>query len=156
MADSKQSRLPTEQTHPLVLDNPAPGEASLTVRLWKKSDPAGSTVRPGDPGFSLILDLISSSQGILSQPNPSLVAASFPGVAEATLAARRLQWALQGLAQCDPAADLTAAILVHGTEDLADPAALESAQASLEHAAPGQILVSATAAEASKTSRAFH
>ena len=70
MADSKQSRLPTEQTHPLVLDNPAPGEASLTVRLWKKSDPAGSTVRPGDPGFSLILDLISSSQGILSQPNP--------------------------------------------------------------------------------------
>ena len=150
MADSKQSRLPTEQTHPLVLDNPAPGEASLTVRLWKKSDPAGSTVRPGDPGFSLILDLISSSQGILSQPNPSLVAASFPGVAEATLAARRLQWALQGLAQCDPAADLTAAILVHGTEDLADPAALESAQASLEHAAPGQILVSATAAEGLK------
>jgi hypothetical protein len=155
MADSKQSRLPTEQTQPLAVENPASSEASFSVRLWKKSDPARSPVQPGNPAFSLMLDLISSSLGVLSQPNPPLVSASFPDVAQAILAARRLQWALQGLAQCDPVADLAAAILVGEASDLADTAALESAQASLDHAAPDQILVSAKVSEVLKDIPSF-
>ncbi len=147
MTEFEQSRLSTRQTFSLATESPAPAQGCIAVRIWKKADPARSPIRPENPASSLILDLISASQGVFSQPGGSLISASFPGVAPAILAARRLQWAMQGIAQSDPSSDLAAAILVHETDDLADPAVLESAQASLDHATPGQILVSTKAAD---------
>jgi hypothetical protein len=147
MAEFEQTRLSTGQTTSFAQESHAPAEGTLSVRVWKKTESAGPPARPDDPARCLILDLISASQGVVSQSDPQFVSASFPGAALAVLAARRLQWAMQGLAQSDPSSDLAAAILVHEADDLEDPAALESAQAALAQATPGQILVSAKAAE---------
>jgi hypothetical protein len=146
MADFEQSRLSTRQTASLAAET----HASLSVRIWKQAEPSGPSGRPLDPARTLILDLISASKGALSQPDAPVISASFPAVAPAVLAARRVQWALQGLAQSDPASDLATAILVCAADDLADSAILKSAQAALNLSPPGQILLTPNAAEALK------
>jgi hypothetical protein len=69
------------------------------------------------------------------------VTAGFPSLQSALLTARRLQWALEGLG--GEGGNAAATILVHSAED---PSAA-SAQAALEKASPGRILLGSSVAE---------
>jgi len=73
--------------------------------------------------------------------------AFFAGIQPAVLTARRLQWALQGLSEADRFAATAAAVLVHSTPDLPALENDSSVSLPLEKAAPGQILLTAKAAE---------
>jgi hypothetical protein len=63
------------------------------------------------------------------------------------LTARRLQWALQGLSEADRFAATAAAVLVHSAPDLPALENDSSVLLPLENAAPGQVLLTAKAAE---------
>jgi hypothetical protein len=76
----------------------------------------------------------------------------FTGIQPAILAARRLQWALQGLSEADPFSGTAAAILLHCTDHPAGQG-VEISEAdhavllTVSQAARGQILLSTKAAE---------
>ncbi len=98
---------------------------------------------------ALALDLIVASEGVSRPASGTVLAASFPHVQTAILAARRIQWALQGFADADHSGTTGAVILVQPTaeasgrtspkqtsQDLEPPAI-----AVLEGAAPGKIFI---------------
>jgi hypothetical protein len=100
-----------------------------------------------DPAVCLVLDLIAAEHGVASAPRGRFLVAAFPGIQPAVSTARRLQWALTGFAETDRFAATAAAVLVHSTPDLPALEADSSALLPLESAAPGQILLTAKAAE---------
>ncbi len=98
---------------------------------------------------ALALDLIAASEGVPRPATGTVLAAYFPQVQTAVLAARRIQWALQGFADTDHSGITGAIALVQSTaeaqgrttpkqtsQDLEPPAI-----AVLEGAAPGQIFI---------------
>jgi hypothetical protein len=90
---------------------------------------------------TLALDLIKASGGTRDGGGDAVVTAGFPNLQSALLTARRLQWALEGLG--GEQGNAAATILVHSADD---PSAA-SAQAALEKASPGRILLGSSVAE---------
>ena len=117
-------------------------KAVLSIRLWspKEIAPADNSFdnAPSAPVF-LVLDLIAASGGVAETFRGSVLSAKYSDVQSAILTARRLQWALQGLAENKTFEGTTAAILVHSDEDASvQEGALPGI---LENAAGGQILL---------------
>jgi hypothetical protein len=96
----------------------------------------------------LIQDLIAASHGQASGSGSNLVSAEFDGIETAILAARRLQWGLEGFSDSSRSGECAAAILVQHATDIPSSEAEKSALALLEDAAPGQILVDPKIAQA--------
>ncbi len=95
---------------------------------------------PASPAAALAVDVITASGGATESAKGAFLFAKFPSLASALLAARRLHWALQGLAEGGLAA--TAAIAIQtAEEDL--PAA-----AALENAMHGRLLLTSAVADA--------
>jgi hypothetical protein len=125
--------------------NPASQRAFvLAVRLFASDDnsaPVGVSWNSAGSAATLALDLMKASGGTRDPGGDAVVTAGFPNLQSALLTARRLQWALEGLG--GEAGNATATILVHSAED---PSAA-SAQAALEKASPGRILLGSSVAE---------
>jgi hypothetical protein len=116
----------------------------LAVRLFASdggASPAGVSWNNAGPSATLALDLIKASGGTRDAGGDAVVTAGFPNLPSALLTARRLQWALEGLG--GEGGNTTATILVHSADD---PSAA-SAQAALEKASPGRILLGGSVAE---------
>ncbi len=116
----------------------------LAVRLFASDGsgvPGGVAWNSAGPAATLALDLIKASGGTRDAGGDSVVTAGFPNLQSALLTARRLQWALEGLE--GEGGNAAATILVHSAED---PSAA-SAQAALEKASPGRILLGSSVAE---------
>jgi hypothetical protein len=116
----------------------------LAVRLFASDGsaaPVGVSWNSAGSSATLALDLIKASGGTRDAGGEAVVTAGFPNLPSALLTARRLQWALEGLG--GEAGNATATILVHSAED---PSAA-SAQAALEKASPGRILLGSSVAE---------
>jgi hypothetical protein len=90
---------------------------------------------------TLALDLIKASGGTRDGGGDAVMTAGFPNLQSALLTARRLQWAMEGLG--GERGNAAATILVHSADD---PSAA-SAQAALEKASPGRILLGSSVAE---------
>jgi hypothetical protein len=116
----------------------------LAVRLFASdgsSAPTGVSWNAAGPSATLALDLIKASGGIRDAGGDAVVTAGFPNLPSALLTARRLQWAFEGLG--GEGGSAAATILVHSA---VDPSAA-SAQAALEKASPGRILLGSSVAE---------
>jgi hypothetical protein len=116
----------------------------LAVRLFASDGndaPSGVSWNSAGPLATLAQDLIKASGGTRDAGGDAVVTAGFPNLQSALLTARRLQWALEGLG--GERGNAAATILVHSAED---PSAA-SAQAALEKASPGRILLGGSVAE---------
>jgi hypothetical protein len=116
----------------------------LAVRLFASDGnvaPTGVSWNSAGTAATLALDLIKASGGTREAGGDAVVTAGFPNLPSALLTARRLQWALEGLG--GERGNAAATILVHSAED---PSAA-SAQAALEKASPGRILLGGSVAE---------
>ena len=92
---------------------------------------------------ALAIDLIKASGGAPDPPQGAVLPARFFNLQSALLAARRLQWALEGLTEAD--SDTTALLAIHSAADaLAVPPALQSL---VPETSSGSILLSASLAE---------
>jgi len=152
---SRQSDRGGVQTALLARENPLSGAGALSIRLWRIKEGAEPSELPwegNDPAVCVALDVISASEGFVAAARGLLLTATFPGIQAAILAARRLQWAYQGLSDGSRPAGTAVAVLVHCTENPPgqgveltelDHAALDA----VGKAAPGQILLTAKAAE---------
>jgi hypothetical protein len=124
----------------------SPGAVALSLRL-QTSDSSGHGIAVSwdadSPGAALVVDVIAASGGAPDSAQGASFSARFPNLQSALLAARRLQWALEGLAESAGAA-VAASIAVHPVED----DFLESSIAALENVAPGRTLLSDRLAEA--------
>jgi hypothetical protein len=155
MANLRKDRVPGPTlSHPSV----PPAEASagnghaaalggiaLSLRL-RTTDSAGTaagvTWRDDTPPVALALDVLTASGGAPDpSPLPHLTARFFD-LQNALLAARRLHWALQGLAE-NARSPMAASIAIHSVSD----GLSASATSALESAAPGHVLLSQAFAE---------
>ena len=147
---SRQTGRSPIQNTPLTKLNPLSAEAAVSIRLWRATGalPPGDLLwESNDPAVYLALDLLQASQATRSAPRGAILVATFPAIQPAILTARRLQWALQGFSEAGAFAAAAAAVLVHSKEDLPGLEADDSALFSLEHAAPGQILLTPKTSE---------
>ena len=98
---------------------------------------------PDSLAAALVIDLIKASGGAPDPPLGAVLPARFFNLQSALLAARRLQWALEGLSQCD--SGTTALLAIHSAaEAVAVPPALENL---VPETSSGSILLSAGLAE---------
>ncbi len=145
MANLQQDRVPAGTLASSREPGSPPSTASHPANLSLVS------VRIDSPdhvlAMSLATDLIRASGGAPQTGEPGALSASFPNLTLAVLIGRRLQWALQGLADPEP---------IPGTASTVPAAAAISIQSAAEaaaaHAQPaatsGQILLSPDAAAA--------
>jgi hypothetical protein len=105
------------------------GEPGTEIQ-WQEGTPAGS----------LAIDLIAASGGVPVEMRGRLLVARFPGVHPACLTARRLQWAMQGLAGHSPDAAVALAALIQTGDDSTSENE-GTALAELEKAPAGKILL---------------
>ena len=118
--------------------------AVLSIRVWsgRETNQLGEVFSESlNPAACLAIDLMVASGGDVAQTHGNTLVAAFSGVQTAILAARRLQWAFQGLSETDRFEGTGAAILIYSNEDLTGRATDEAFSLALEQAAPGQILL---------------
>lgn len=153
MAVSTPSRKPEraeEQNATRTQGIPAPREACLSVRLWTasgNSEPLPSLWENENPAASLILDLLTASEGIPASRQGEVLTATFPTFQTAVFAARRLQWAVQGFSEAERLQATSLALLVHSADEEHGQSIAEDAFHSLEQAAPGEILLTEKASQ---------
>ena len=153
MAVSTQSRKPeraAEHNPTRTQGIAAPREACLSVRLWTasgNSESLPSLWENENPAASLILDLIAASEGIPASRQGEVLTATFPTFQSAVLAARRLQWAVQGFAEAERLQATSLALLIHSADEEHGGTTAENAFHSLEQAAPGEILLTEKASQ---------
>ena len=125
---------------------PSPRTVVLSLRL-RTQDSAGYAADvswgPDAPAAALAIDVISASGGAPDQPQGALLLVRFANLQAALLTARRLQWALEGLAE-NASARVAASMAVHLEQD--PPSG--SVAAILENLMPGRTLLSVGIAEA--------
>ena len=139
------SRAAIEQA-PSTSGNPSAGGAVLSVRLFsdKNHIETGPDIwKSTDPAACLSLDLLVSSGGTLFETRGPALATRFSSIQAAILAARRLQWATQGLTDGVKESPIAPAVLVQSGEEAIDPAVQATLSQALEQAVSGQILVTA-------------
>jgi len=146
MSTPKQTRDSTQtasEKHPTTGSLPVQ-ETYLTVRLWSSDGAGGSVPAPLDsdsPAVSLTTDLIAASKGASVTSRDGLLLTSFHAVLPAVSTARRLQWAVQGLAESRDWRGTSIAVLIHYAHDLPVQTGQSAVRDALEQAAPGQILL---------------
>jgi hypothetical protein len=151
MADPQYLRVPLTTLAPDPACDPAslPASAqarppaSLSVLSVHFLTPAGQPAADKSAAVNLATDLIRASGGTLQAGDSQALTASFPSLTVAVLIARRLHWALQGLAESAAqagAAIAPAAILIQSAHEAADAAP--------PPAGAGQILLSPAATAA--------
>lgn len=122
-----------------IEDSPVPG-ALLTLRLMSAGDGADVSWHEGSVVACLASDLIGASGGVTVEAQGPYLMARFAAVHPACIAARRLQWAMQGLAESQTSGRMAFSALVQsGEEASSDGDTL--AFATLEKASAGKILV---------------
>lgn len=138
-------------THtPTVVQESLPAGAYLSARLWTSSPGGERATLPwdsSDPAVALAMDLLTASEGVRADTGSGHPVVTFRSFQKAILAARRLQWAMQGYSESDGLPGLSAAILIHSAEDTPDPAAGGRMAEALQKAAPGQILLTQPASQ---------
>ena len=142
--------------HASVLISGAPAERPglVSICLWsganKRLDCRVS--RTNVPLLGLVLDLLRSSGGLAAAEEADFVRAQFPSVLSGLLCARRIQWAVEGLAEYEASKGSAAAIFVDcGDESTNQPGPLNREWAtslSVEGAGNGQVLISIRASDA--------
>jgi hypothetical protein len=93
------------------------------------------------PAVSLTTDLIAASKGASVTSRDGLLLTSFHAVLPAVSTARRLQWAIQGLAEGRDLRGTAIAVLIHYAHDLPVQTGESAVRDALEQATPGQILL---------------
>src|SRR5882672_9047011 len=103
---------------------PGAGQCVLSVCLWgdgpKRLDCRSAT--NGSPLLGMALDVIRTSGGIPAPEAPDLLSASFPDIKSGLLSARRIQWALEGLAEYAQFKSAMVSVLVDYTDASPGPA----------------------------------
>ncbi|MGD0347671.1 MAG: hypothetical protein ABSA85_12995 [Terracidiphilus sp.] len=120
----------------------------ISVRVWTP----GAENRPDDPAATppavcLVHDLSLASGGTPAVSVGQVHMTQFRGIHSACLFARRVQWAIQGLAE-GSAHPPASAILLQSVQDTSGPIEDGSSFPILEQASPGQILLAEAAAKA--------
>jgi hypothetical protein len=121
MAKHDKDRVPGET----LADSSAPGPRApmgkssvVGVCLWsagpKRLDCRIS--KNNSPLLGLVFDLIRASGGHPKAENPEFLSASFSDVPSGLLCARRIQWAVEGLAENEPFKGAVATVLVDAVE----------------------------------------
>jgi len=105
--------------------------------------PAFISWNPDTPAAALAIDILTASGGAPDPPQGAILQSRFFNLQSALLAARRLQWAMEGLAENSGAAT-GANLSIHSTEDSVAGSVAKTLQGLL----PGQVLLSAGMAEA--------
>ena len=156
MANQNKDRVTGETlAHFLASDAPpaTARPAEIGVSLWTsptaRLDCRAS--RHKSPLLNLVVDLIRSSGGVQGPETSDLVVATFPDANSGLLCAKRVQWALEGLAEYDPFKTAAAAVSV----DFADERHAQGGSSgqrgaqnpTRENVDPGQILLSRSIAE---------
>jgi len=143
---SKQTRDSAQaatEKHPTTGSLPVQ-ETYLSVRLWT-SNGAGAPVplplQSDSPAVSLATDLIAASKGAAVSLRDGYLVTSFHAVLPAVSTARRLQWAVQGLSEGRDLRGTSIAVLIHYAHDLTLQTGESAVRDALEHADPGQILL---------------
>ena len=155
MANLRQDRVPDPTLSPT--SEPADEAAAvngsaaatrpmiLSVRL-RTSDSSGATTDvsfAGDSSAALLaLDILTASAGAVDPPVASVLSARFFDLQSAILAARRLVWALEGLADSTHSATV-ATIAIHSLEE----GLSEHIAPALESLALGEIVLSTRTSE---------
>lgn len=152
MANLRQDRVPDRTLSPApapanqgpVLDGKAisnPRAVVLSIRLQTQDSsgsPAAVSWKNDSPAVALILDLVAASGGAAEPAEGTALPANFLNLQSALLTARRIAWALQGLAESGAGRNAVATIMIHLEQDTAGGPVTSL----LEKAAPGQVLVS--------------
>jgi hypothetical protein len=147
MAEFQHDRAPDQtatQTLAIGASRIHAASALVSVRLWRnrEEDAPGELFSSNlDPAVCLAIDMLVASRGDMVQTHGKTLLVAFSDVSIAILAARRLQWAFQGLSEADRFAGTAVAILVQSRQDLPDQPTDDSFCVPLEQAAPGQILL---------------
>jgi hypothetical protein len=114
--------------------------AVLSIRVCTgKGDQIFNAAGDGSSANCLVSDVIRGSGGVPRPGRGRMLIADFPDVQAAVLAARRLQWALEGLAEYETCKEGAAAILVQSTGEASDEGLVYR---TLELAQAGKILLS--------------
>jgi hypothetical protein len=113
----------------------------LAIRMWTR-DNSGQTVsvpwQSTSPAACLVLDLLSASGGVAEPSHQTTLMAGFSSAQLAFVAARRLQWTLQGLTDGGNSRNIAAALVIFSSQEQLG----ESIGATLERATTSQILIS--------------
>ena len=152
MANLRQDRVPAPTLSHVSVPGAqngagaAPRSIVLSLRL-RTGDSSGSGADVSwtvdSPAAALCLDVLSASGGAPDPPQGTILPVRYFNLQSAILAARRLQWAMQGLAE-SAGSTIAPAIAIHPVDDPDG----EDSNAALATAAPGQILVRANIAQA--------
>jgi len=146
MGASKQIRDSAQaasEKHPTTGSLPV-AETYLSVRLWNSNGADAPTPLPlesDSPVVSLTKDLIAASKGAAVSSRDGLLVTSFHAVLPAVSTARRLQWAVQGLAEGRDLRGTSIAVLIHYAHDLPVNTGETAVRDALDQATPGQILL---------------
>jgi hypothetical protein len=146
MGTTKQTRDSAQaasEKHPTTGSLPV-AETYLSIRLWNSNGPGPPTPLPlesDSPVVSLAADLIAASKGAPVSNRDGLLVTSFHAVLPAVSTARRLQWAIQGLAEGRDLRGTSIAVLIHYAHDLPVNTGDTAVRDALNHATPGQILL---------------
>src|SRR5258708_1835096 len=97
---------------------PGAGHCVLSVCLWSEGSKRLDcrSAKHNSPLLGMALDVIRTSGGTPAPEEPDLLSASFPDIKSGLLSARRIQWALEGLAEYDPFRNAMASVLVDYTD----------------------------------------
>src|ERR1700691_2007944 len=153
MAEFQHDRAPDQtatQTLAIGASRIRAASALVSVRLWRncEDDSPGDLFSGNlDPAVCLAIDMLVASRGDVVQTHGKTLVVAFSDVSTAILAARRLQWAFQGLSEADRFAGTAVAILIQSCQDLPDQPTDDSFCVPLEQAAPGQILLAQKASQ---------
>ena len=130
-------------------ESPAAREVLLSARLWRQAESASvfSLWENESPASCLLIDLLTASEGRQLSRNGNVLLATFPACREAVLAARRLQWAMQGFCDTESRQAASLAVLIHSADEAPAENVSEEAMQFLEDAAPGTILLTEKAAQ---------
>jgi hypothetical protein len=151
MAELQHDRtLGQTATHILAVDGRGPfaADAVVSIRQWINGDdqsPSELLAETLSPAACLTVDTLVASGGTVIQGQGRNLIATFPDVSTGILAARRLQWAFEGLSEAGQFAGSAVAVVVHSSKDLPDKPSDDAISAPLEYALRGQILLSENA-----------
>jgi hypothetical protein len=136
-------------TSPSLQRDSVSSTATLSIRMWP---PALDDLSDGSPlkkitPAACVADLIEASGGNTVSTDGDLLVSNFSCLQTALLTARRIQWAVFGLSEAGTTGNGNSAILIHSVNNEPSQARSDSANYFLDHASPGQILLSETAGE---------
>jgi hypothetical protein len=101
------------------------------------------------------MDMIAASGGVISESHGQIVVARFPAFQDGMLAARRLQWALEGLLEMEVFHSTSLAVLVQSADDALAPKAKDASLEALARCSSAQILFGPRAARFAESMPGF-